>query len=231
VLAMGGNAGGRPFLVMAFVAGDAVESALGREPPGRLVASALEVLAGISQLPAEETGLAGEGARPPTWQVERWEPLMRRGPAELTGGAEGLAERLLGAAPAPDEARLVHGDYHLGNLLFAGPRVVAVLDWEIAELGPPEVDVACLCVTALRRSMPGYNPGGEAAVSVDEVLRAAGPTYRDLEWFVAAGCYKYAAILAYNLDLHLRGRRVDPVYEGLRGTIPALIEAGGQMLA
>jgi hypothetical protein len=52
-----------------------------------------------------------------------------------------------------------------------------------------------------------------------------------MEWFIAAGCFKYGAILAYNLDLHLRGRRVDPVYEGLRETITGLIEAGLKVLA
>jgi aminoglycoside phosphotransferase (APT) family kinase protein len=221
-----GEGGGRPFAVMSFVAGEPVAAAAAAEAPGRLLAAALDVLAAIRSLEPEATGLAGEEPRAPAWQVERWERLMARGAPELTARAPELAERLLGSAPPPAVPALVHGDYHFGNLLFAGGRVAAVLDWEIAELGPPEVDVACLCVTALRRALPGVNPGGEVAVTVEDVLRTAGTGYRDPGWFVAAGCYKYAAILAYNLDLHVRGKRVDPVYEGLRETIAGLIDAG-----
>jgi len=66
---------------------------------------------------------------------------------------------------------------------------------------------------------------------LSEVLAAAGEPDAVLAWHVAAGCFKYAAILAYNLDLHLRGRRVDPVYEGLRETISGLIEVGRRIMS
>jgi aminoglycoside phosphotransferase (APT) family kinase protein len=216
---------GRPFIVMGLVHGEPAGAALRHQPRERLLVSAVETLAAIHALPAQATGLAGESAHGPLRQVDRWEPLMARGPAELTRRGPELAARLRRRPPAPGRPALVHGDYQLGNLLFAGGRVAAVLDWEIAELGPPEVDIACLCVTAIRRGMPGINPGGEVVTSVAEVLAAAGGG-PDLDWYVAAGCYKYAAILAYNLDLHLRGRRIDPVYEDLRGTITGLIERG-----
>ncbi|MEX2229470.1 MAG: phosphotransferase [Dehalococcoidia bacterium] len=44
------------------------------------------------------------------------------------------------APPAP--ARLVHRDYHPGNVLWARGRVTAVLDWVNASVGPSGVDVA-----------------------------------------------------------------------------------------
>jgi aminoglycoside phosphotransferase (APT) family kinase protein len=210
---------------MERVRGEHAEPAAGRRAHRRRLAAAVAVLERIRDLPIAETGLEGEPAHPPQRQVDRWEPLMTRGPAELTQRGPLLAERLRRRAPAAARTGLVHGDFTPGNLLFSGDEVCAVLDWEIAELGPPEVDLACLCVAALRRRYTGPNPGGELAVSLDEIL-AAAEGYREMPWFVAAGCYKYAAILSYNLDLHLRGRRVDPVYEGLRETIKGLIETG-----
>jgi hypothetical protein len=48
---------------------------------------------------------------------------------------------------------------------------------------------------------------------------------------LAATCHKYAAILGYNLGLHRRGKRIDPVYEGLTRTIPGLIDVGLELVA
>jgi aminoglycoside phosphotransferase (APT) family kinase protein len=156
---------------------------------------------------------------------------MRRGPAELTEGAGALAAALKASAPRARRIGLVHGDYHFANLLFRDGDVAAVLDWEIAQLGPLEIDIACLAVSAIRRRFPADpNPGGQPAIKLEEVMVAAGPDYTDLEWHVASGCYKYAAIMAYNLDLHRRGRRVDPVYEQLTETIRSLIADGARLI-
>jgi aminoglycoside phosphotransferase (APT) family kinase protein len=226
----GATRSGRPFVLMRMVEGENVEVAVRSALPAVLVGAAVRVLADLRRLPMGATGIGDEQVQPPVRQVDRWEPLMSRGPPELVVRGPELATRLRRLEPNIGEATLTHGDFTLGNLLFSKGEVAAVLDWEIAELGPPEVDLACLCVTALRRRLPGLNRGGEAMVSAEEVLALAGG-YRAMEWFIAAGCFKYAAILAYNLDLHLRGRRVDPVYEGLRETIPGLIEAGLEALA
>lgn len=56
----------------------------------------------------------------------------------------------LGSRPLPaDACTLVHGDYRIGNLIYDGqePRVVAVLDWELATLGHPLADLAYVCMS------------------------------------------------------------------------------------
>ncbi len=45
-----------------------------------------------------------------------------------------------------DPACVTWGDARPGNLLFSGGNVTAVLDWEGATLGHPELDVAFVCV-------------------------------------------------------------------------------------
>ena len=43
---------------------------------------------------------------------------------------------------------LIHGDYRLGNIMFAPDtmKVVAILDWELSTLGHPIADLAYLCM-------------------------------------------------------------------------------------
>lgn len=45
----------------------------------------------------------------------------------------------------------MHGDFHVGNLLFGNEGVVGVLDWEIAGLGDPRWDLGSLAAAAIRR--------------------------------------------------------------------------------
>ena len=140
-----------------------------------------------------------------------------------------LEARLLAALPARREPKLVHGDYHLGNLLFRGGEVVAVLDWEIAELGQAPLDEAALCLVAIRIRFGEPQPGAEAALPLAEMIELAGAG-PDFDWFLAATCHKYGAILGYNLGLHRRGKRIDPIYEELLKTIPGLFDAGLEIL-
>lgn len=55
--------------------------------------------------------------------------------------AEALGVLRAGLPPQPPQPRLVWGDARLGNILFAGTRAAAVLDWEMAFLGPGEADL------------------------------------------------------------------------------------------
>src|SRR5207302_5875516 len=103
------------------------------------------------------------------------------------------------------------------------------LDWEIAELGQPLLDLGCLCsMTVRRRFADAPSPGGAVAIEMDELFTLYGVDADEMRWYVALSLYKYAAILGYNLMLHRKGRRPDPMYEGLTGTIvkPSYIGSG-----
>jgi hypothetical protein len=54
-----------------------------------------------------------------------------------------------------------------------------------------------------------------------------------MRWYLALSLYKYAAILGYNLMLHRKGRRPDPMYEtdAMAQTIGGMIDDGIEMLA
>jgi len=221
---------GRPFVVMEKVAGVRIEQAVETVEPRRLIESAFAAIGEVHALPPEATGIGGEEPLGLAEEIARWQALRARAPEELVTKGADLEARLLQALPAPRPPRLVHGDYHLGNLLFDGDRVVAILDWEIAELGQSPLDEAALCLVAIRMPFGEPQPGVEAALPLEEMVALSGAG-ADFDWYLAATCHKYAAILGYNLGLHRRGRRVDPIYDQLLKTIPGLMDAGLRILA
>jgi aminoglycoside phosphotransferase (APT) family kinase protein len=207
---------GRPFVLMEAVHGDRVEQAIDAgSTPLQLAASAVEVLRRFQAVPCEYTGIGGEDPMPLDGEVARWTWLMERAPPELTGQAPRLANLLLERQPQPRPPVLVHGDYHFGNMLFEGAAVAAVVDWEIAQLGQPLLDLCCISLSH---------------VSADAVRDMYGADPADYRWCLALTHYKYAAIFGYNLMLHRRGKRPDPSYEQRTDAILELIDQGVGLL-
>ncbi|MBJ7600790.1 phosphotransferase family protein [Candidatus Nephthysia bennettiae] len=224
---------GRPFYLVEAVQGMRIEQVIGSVPDREIARSAVAVLKQMQAIPVAETGIEDEHAMGLKQEVERWAWLMDRAPAELTTEAPALAECLLTALPQERPPVMVHADYHYGNMLFEGSKIVALLDWEISKLGQPLLDLACLAVVA-RASRSGSDevPGG-GAVTVDdrELLEMYGPDADDFGWYLALTYYKYASIFGYNLMLHRRGKRPDPIYEERTTTIVDFIAEGRRLMS
>jgi aminoglycoside phosphotransferase (APT) family kinase protein len=222
---------GRPFILMNAVQGNRIETAGVEQKPLDIAASAVSVLKRLHALPLAKTGIGDEESVALQQEMMRWAWLMQRAPEELTNRAGELGGLLAIQMPAEGAPTLVHGDYHYGNMLFRGPEVVAVLDWEIAQIGQPLLDLGCLCIVSVRRKYEGApNPGGAIDVSIDELYRLYGADPEEMRWYAAMSLYKYASIFGYNLMLHRRGKRPDPMYEGLTDTIAGMIDEGIALL-
>jgi aminoglycoside phosphotransferase (APT) family kinase protein len=223
---------GRPFVLMAAVEGQRIEAVADVVSAEDLARSAVEVLLSLHSVPLAETGIGHEEPVTPIAEVERWVWLIKHGPKELREQAPVLAKLLTERPPDPHIPTLVHGDYHYGNMLFRNRQVVAVLDWEISELGQPLLDLACLSVVAKAgRAGAGVPGAGRVDVSDDLLIDAYGADPTEYTWYVALTYFKYAAIFAYNLMLHRRGKRIDPTYESRTETIVAFIREGIRLLS
>jgi aminoglycoside phosphotransferase (APT) family kinase protein len=222
---------GRPFILMEAVDGKRIEQTSVEQKAIDIAASAVDVLKRLQSLASDQTGLGDEEAVGLQVEMMRWAMLMQRAPEELTGRAGELGGLLATQVPDERPPTLVHGDYHFGNMLFRGPEVVTVLDWEIAQIGQPLLDLGCLCVMTIRRQYrDAPNPGGAIDLSLDDFMGLYGISPEEMRWYTAMSLYKYAAILGYNLMLHRRGKRPDPMYEGLTGTIAGMIDEGISLL-
>ena len=59
---------------------------------------------------------------------------------------------------------------------------------------------------------------------------ARGAQAGNLEWFRALAAYKFAIISGFNLMLHRRGKRPDPMWEVTKGSIEPLLERAHALL-
>ena len=140
-------------------------------------------------------------------QIGRWSKQYKASETETIDAMERLMEWLPAHLPAHDETTLVHGDYRLDNLIFhpTEPRVIGVLDWEIATLGNPLADFA-YHVMAWRVSPDEFRGlrevdieslgiPNEAAYIAAYAQRTGREALPDWEFYMAYNLFRMAAIL------------------------------------
>jgi aminoglycoside phosphotransferase (APT) family kinase protein len=145
------------------------------------------VLAAIHSVDWRACGLSdfGKADRYVARQLDRWTKQYLASKTEEDAAMGNLIAWLQAHVPEDDETALVHGDYRLGNLILhpTEPRIVAVVDWELATLGAPLGDLAYTCMPY--RIPPGHALSGLAGAD----LAALGIPTEDE--FIAAYC-RYA---------------------------------------
>lgn len=92
--------------------------------------------------------------------------------------------------PETDEAVLAWGDSRIGNMMYRDFEPVAVLDWEMAAIGPRELDVSWIvfahqvfeAITGMLE-LPGMPHFLREEDVVAEYERVAGTELGDLRWY------------------------------------------------
>jgi aminoglycoside phosphotransferase (APT) family kinase protein len=99
-------------------------------------------------------------------QLDRWTKQYLASKTEENADMNALIAWLSSHLPANDETAIVHGDYRIGNTILhrTEPRIVAVLDWELATLGHPLSDLAYAC---MYYRMPSSSEGAGGLAGTD----------------------------------------------------------------
>ncbi|CAM3065228.1 phosphotransferase family protein [Prescottella defluvii] len=143
-----------PLVMMSYVDGlviddEGVAENLDPERRRAIGLSLPRALASIHRVDLELAGLLDlSTSRSPyaARQLKRWSAQWQQSRTRDLPGVESLAARLGRNIPEQTETTLVHGDFHLGNVITSPDdgRVVAVLDWELCTLGDPLADLGGL---------------------------------------------------------------------------------------
>ena len=111
---------------------------------------------------------------------------------------------------AAGSAVLVWGDSRIGNVLYRDFRPVAVLDWEMATVGPRELDVAWIIFAHMvfqelagLAGLPGLPDVLREEDVRDRYRRRTGVDLGDLRWF-----YVYSAVIWCVVFMRTGARRV-----------------------
>lgn len=208
---------GAPFASMPFVAG-AIPSDFTPADPwlGGLPSDAarrdvwerfVDVLVAIHRSPAEGLGLrAGLAA-----EVAEWERYVRW---STDGSPPAALVEVLAWCRAEQPADeppggLLWGDVRLGNVIFGEATGVpaAVLDWDMASVGPFELDLAWFLaleqvqVDLTSMSVPGFGDRAEAVARCEAGL---GRALQDLQWYEVFSLARASAISTRIAVLHER---------------------------
>lgn len=146
---------GTPFFVMDHVPGRVFPDRVLRDGTPAERAAIYEDLARVlARLHGVDWRAAGLGdfGRPQGYlarQVALWTRSWDAVKVENCPEMERLAAWLPARLPDDDAACIAHGDYRLGNVLIhpTEPRIVAVLDWELATIGHPLADLGYAAMT------------------------------------------------------------------------------------
>lgn len=155
---------GTAFYVMEGVEGrvfrDPCLPDLSRQQRSDIYDAMSQTLARLHNVDWRAVGLEGFG-RPSGYvprQVARWSKQYEATKTHEIRAMDLVMPWLARNVPEDDEATIAHGDFRIENMIFhpEEPRVLAVLDWELATIGHPLSDLAYNCLTYhVPRDFPG----------------------------------------------------------------------------
>lgn len=111
-----------------------------------LCGRAFDVLVDLHSVDVDAAGLAGLGRGPGyvARQVAGWADRFARARTEDTGDWSAVTSWLAEQQPEDVGARMIHNDFRFDNLVLAPEdplRIIGVLDWEMATVGDPLMDL------------------------------------------------------------------------------------------
>jgi aminoglycoside phosphotransferase (APT) family kinase protein len=191
----------------------------------RIADELVDALVELHAVDWTEVGLEGVGK--PTGYLERqlrrfgglWEHNRTR---ELPA-VEQVGEWLAANRPESPPATIVHGDYRLGNTMFAArapAHLVTIFDWEMATIGDPLADLGYMMIhwsepddEAGRFNLqsvtrqPGFPTRQELIARYEE---RSGRSMGALDWYVALALWKAVVFMEGNYKRAIEGSTDDP---------------------
>ncbi len=243
---------GAPFYVMERIDGTPILQRIPEawssapQTQGRALEELVDALAEIHAIDWQAAGL-GDLAPSPDYlsrQLVRWLGQLDSYGGRDLPAAHRLGEWLTAHRPADQPSALCHGDYKLDNVLFAQqapPRLLAVVDWEMAAIGDPLVDLAWALI---------FHPGPEGtmhlgmgreprfdvdvlpdrAALIDRYAAGSGRETSALGWYDVFARWKLAIVLEGSYAKFQRGLSDKPMHEFFGSQADLLLDSAATLV-
>lgn len=178
-------------------------------------------------------------------QVARWQAQLDSygelagwlGRDEL-GDVAGVARWLEANRPASFTPGILHGDYHLANVMYRhdAPELAAIIDWELATIGDPLIDLGWMLSTWPEEADGGMldiAPWNGFPTGAELVAHYAARSRRSLarmDWYAVFACYKFAILLEGTYARACAGKAARDVGERLHARSRWLLARAGRWI-
>ncbi|MGO9788291.1 MAG: phosphotransferase family protein [Solirubrobacteraceae bacterium] len=238
---------GAPFYVMELIDGEVITDALpdALDNPAQRARMADELLDALVELHGVDWAAAGlqDFGKPTGYlerQVRRFLGLWEHNRTRELPVVEQVGAWLGANVPQSPPATIVHGDYRLGNTIFAAgapARLISILDWEMATIGDPLADLGYLMIFWTQpgdpdspfsvhsvTSLPGFPSRAEMIGRYEE---RSGRSMQALNWYVTLALWKAVVFMEGNYRRASAGATDDPY---LKSFGEVVVELAGRAL-
>ena len=228
---------GAPFFLMEKVAGMIIRN----RPPAEATAaffrqlstSSLDVLIDLHSLELSDSGLGALG-KPEGYvlrQVQGWAERFQKAKTSEVPSIEEAFQWLLSAIPSSSDVAFIHNDFKYDNLVIStSGEVQAVLDWEMATVGDPLMDLGTTLAywaeaadeDILKMFNLSYVPGNYTRREViDYYASRTGRNVSEMVFYYVFGLCKVATIAQQIYQRFSLGYSKDPRFSVLNQVVEA----------
>jgi aminoglycoside phosphotransferase (APT) family kinase protein len=239
---------GSDFYVMERVVGDIFR----RDVPEGVTPADVSVMAdslinGLVQLHAVDASILAElnkGSGYVQRQVEGWSKRYRNALTDDVPNGEKVMAWLEANRPDDVASCVIHGDWRIDNVVFdlKQARIVGVLDWELATVGDPLMDLGSALAywvdrdddpafAALRRQ-PSHLPGMPTRDEfVAKYLEKSGVRCANFTFYEVFGLFRLAVIIQQIWARYRAGQTTNPAFAGFGDAVNTLINRAERKLS
>ena len=239
---------GSDFYVMERVVGDIFR----RDVPEGVTPADVSVMAdslinGLVQLHAVDASILAELNKGPGYvqrQVEGWSKRYRNALTDDVPNGEKVMAWLEANRPDDVASCVIHGDWRIDNVVFdlKQARIVGVLDWELATVGDPLMDLgSALAYWVDRDDEPGFaslrrQPSHLLGMPtrdefVAKYLAASGVRCSEFTFYEVFGLFRLAVIIQQIWARYVAGQTTNPAFAGFGDACNTLINRAESKLS
>ena len=231
---------GSDFYVMERINGDIfrrdVPESLTKEDISIMATSLVAGLARLHDVDATVLAELNKGLGYVTRQVEGWSKRYRNALTDDVPDGEDVMSWLAANKPEDVGSCIIHGDWRIDNMVFDldQKRLVGVLDWELATVGDPLMDLGSalaywvdrdddLEFASLRRQPSHLEGMPTRREFIAKYLELSGRKCNDFTFYEVFGLFRLTVIIQQIWARYRAGQTTNPAFKGFGVGVNILI--------